>query len=189
MYSNNLTITAWQQAHSRSSTTPPIATRNNKGIIRNNDYAKRRVRSAIPSSRTSMNVDDLLTISTSGITSHCKKSSLRKPSHYQRSYNREEQETKKEKCVQTVSMPTVADNIKVRVILNHQTQSELPTLPKPTDNSNNLMTANKQGVMTTNKQSIMRSGNSKLSPLTGVHCKLPIGTLNGNSFNLTCKNH
>lgn len=168
---------------------PLIPTRNSTTIIHNNP--KRRIHSAIPSSRTSMNVDDLLTISTTrieylNVSQH--KALLHKRLH--RSNNEQQETEQNDDKGQTGSTPTITNNIKVKIVLSPQTQSqehsELPALP----------TANKHDSkhfnLTTNKQqSVMKKpcSNSKLSPLTGAHCKLPIGTLNGNSVSLTCKNN
>ena len=194
MYSNNLVTTA-RQAPSRASTMPAIPTSNSKATARD-DGTRRRVHSAVPSSRTTnMNIDDLLTISATNVnTSKCKvllhKRLLNQRSqhHDQRSQHHMDEDTEHKQEDESVqnseSMATVTENdIKVRVVLGHQSQSkqqtELPTLPE-----NNKQ----ESKHSTNKQSVMKKSCSKLSPLTGAHCKLPIGTLNGNSFYLTCKN-
>lgn len=161
---------------------PVIPIRRSETIIHDRS-TKRRVRSAIPLSRTSMKVDDLLTISTTNIKhlniSQHKMVSLHKGLHRVR-LQREEKEVaqrqQKDESGQSVSMPTVTE---IKVVLNppQSQQRELPALPED-DNKN----------FNTSKQSVIKS-NSKLSPLTGVYSTLPIGTLSGTSFNLTCKNN
>ena len=196
MYSNKLTTTA-RQAWSRSSTMPAIPIRSSKAIIHgHSDTSRRRARSAIPSSRTSMDVDDLLTVSTTRIlnmsryrASLCKRSHDR-GSHDQRLHNKKQGSVLKqdETIQQSDSIPTIADsNIKVKIRLGHQSSehSELPALPEANKHDS------KHFNLTTNKQSVLKKpcANGKLSPLTGAYSKLPIGTLNGNSLSSTCKNN
>ena len=194
MYSNNLVTTA-RQAPSRASTMPAIST--SKAIVHNNcGGVRRRVQSAIPSPRTtSMNIDDLLTISTTDVNMSKYRASLHKRVHNQtlQHYKEEDGEHKQQdaKSVQnSESMATITDNsIKVKVVLGRQSQpkqqAELPMLPK-----NNKQESKHFNLITNKQQSLTKKScsNSKLSPLIGTHSKLPIGTLNGNSFYLTCKN-
>ena len=184
MYSNNLVATA-RQAPLRASTMPAIPT--SKAVVHtNHGSVRRRVNSAIPSPRaSSIIIDDLLTISTTDINK------LHKRVHNQ-SYHQKEEKHKQDESVQhSESMATITDNgIKVKVVLGaHQSrskqQTELPTLPEnhKQESKHFNLTANKQ-------QSAIKKccSNSKLSPLTGAHRQLPIGTLHGNSIYLTCKN-
>ena len=145
-----------------------------------------------------MNVDDLLTVSTTRIlnmsryrTSLCKQSRDRRP-HDQRLHNKEQESelTQKDKAIQqSDSMPTTItdSNIKIKIRLGHHQPSEpseLPALPEANKQDN------KHFSLTTNKQSVLKKpcATGKLSPLTGAYSRLPIGTLNGNSLRSTCKN-
>lgn len=215
MYSNNLAVimgfscvcifTA-QQALSRSSTMPAILTNSSRAISHYHDgRVKRRVSSAIPSSRTSMSVDDLLTISSTNVKylnmSRYKKSlqhGLHNVKHEVvlqekkqefehkglRDKDCEHKYEKEDECIATV---TASDNIKVKIIVNQQRSVQ-------SEEQHNELTSlthdhGKDINLTTNEQKVVmkRFCNGRLSPLTGEHCKLPIGTLNGNSVCLTCK--
>ena len=186
MYSNN-SITTARQAPLRASTMPAIPT-SNAIVHSNHACVRRRVNSAIPSPRTnSMIIDDLLTISATDINM----SRIHKRVHNQQHHHQKEEDTEHkqdESAQHNESMATITDNgIKVKVVLSgrhsrSKLQTELPTLPENHKQESNHFN------LTTNKPSGMKKCNSKLSPLTGVHSQLPIGTLHGNSIYLTCKN-
>ena len=143
---------------------------------------KRRACSAIPSSRTSMKTDDLLTISSTNIKHSCYKMV---PLHKGLRQGSKHVEQEIEQRIQKDDIPTMmTDNIKV-VLRRHSRpeQKELPALPE----ANNKQDGKHFNLTCT--QSVMKYSDGKLSPLIGEYSKLPIGTLNGNSFSLTCKNN
>ena len=165
---------------------PSIPIGNSKTIRNKAGGVRRRIQSAIPSSRTAMDIDDLLTISTTDVVPSRYKAHLLNTRLIHKKQETEQQKTepqqKDESIQNSESTVAIMDNIRVKVVLGQLSQqhTELPTLPEK----------NKQESKQCNKQSVMKksSHNGKLTPLTGAYAKLPIGTLNGHSFNLTCKN-
>lgn len=194
MYSNNLAVII---ARSKSFTTPSMPTGRTVIHHYDNGRPKRRIRSAIPSSRTSMDVDDLLTISTTNVkhlnmsykvTSRHKglhklehkglHKQEHKGLHNKGLHNKEQDDIHTDDNTQSEAML----NIKIKVVVGHQSQqqqsTELPSLLQDDKHNSKI-----------SKQSFMKKPcTSKLSPLTGAYSKLPIGTLSGNSLCLTCKN-
>ena len=164
---------------------PSLPTRSSKPIGDKPGGVRRRVQSAIPSSRTIINIDDLLKISTTNVATSRHKALLHKTRLIYKKEETEQQQTEQQKdegIQNSKSMTTIMNDIKVKVVHSQLSQqhTELPSLPEK----------NEQESKQFSKQSAMKktSPNSKLAPLTGAYTKLPIGTLNGHLFNLTRKN-
>jgi len=191
----------------KSSTVPAAVPTGN--IVSVNSCGKRRIQSAIPSSRTSVAVGDLL--STGSLRLHQPTSDNKElPKHKDLLSERRDQSECKEvpklempkQCSHTndtlqtyeqVNLPPVnlsssSNDIKIKVVFNNRpsqhtaqlsSSSELPALPLE-HKQNNVTDTSKQS-------SAGRKHCTKLTPLTGAHHKQPIGTLTGNSVNIAFK--
>jgi len=175
-------------------------------VVTVNSTGKRRIQSAIPLSRTSVAVGDLL--STGSLRLHEPTTDNKELPKHKYSVQEQTELTKlkeikvpshSEDILQAssdqVSLPPVnfassnSNNIKVKVVFTnrpiqhieeHSSTSELPALPQDLYKQNNT-----DPKVTTTKQfskqfSTGRKNCTKLTPLTGAHHKQPIGTLTGN---------
>jgi len=185
-------------------------------VVTVNSSGKRRIQSAIPSSRTSIAVGDLL--STGSLRLHqatadnkellkhkdilleqkdqsvCQEVSNHKETKIPKQWSNPDNTL--QTSSEEFSLPPVnlsSNDFKIKVIFNNNnnqpsqhtaqlsSSSELPALPQ--EHKLNKAVDTK----VTSKQSGGRKHCTKLTPLTGAHHKQPIGTLTGNSFNISYK--
>ena len=191
----------------KSSTVPAAVPTGN--IVTVNSSGKRRIQSAIPSSRTSVAVGDLLstgslrlhqpTVDNKELPKHkdllserrdqsgCKEVSKLEMSK-QYSHTNDTLQRYEQANLPPVNLSSSSNDIKIKVVFNNRpsqhtaqlsSSSELPALPLEHKLTN--------AADTSIQSSTGRKHCTKLTPLTGAHHKQPIGTLTGNSVNIAFK--
>ena len=197
----------------RSSTVPAAVPTDN--VVTVNSSGKRRIQSAIPSSRTSVAVGDLLStgslrlhqptadnkelpkhnnvLSDRRELSECKEVSKHKKTEIPKLYSHPDdtlQTSSEQVSLPPVNLSSSNDDIKIKVVFHNRLSQHTIQLSSsselPALPQNHKQ--NKTETKSTRKQSSTGMKHcTKLTPLTGAHHKQPIGTLTGNSVNIVYK--